>query len=207
MSLSGEVCILAGGWSVRDICIKHLPGKVIAVNDAAIYAKCDYIVSMDRLWSEYRWGKLKELNLPTFLRRSAVQNLNLEAEGWSGLSVFDCDNQSTFLSSYENVLNGSNSGFCALNLAYKLKPKKIYLLGFDMSRGPKGETYWYPSYPWSGSKGGATSAGKYREWAKQFEGAARQFKELGIEVLNVTRKNPIEAFRKIQPQEFSTCRV
>lgn len=193
-----EVSVIGGGWSVKSVDLDSIPGTIIAVNDSAFHAPyCDLIVSMDRLWTEYRWNDLRKRGAVSYLRRSAVQNLDTK---FPWCHIFDCDHTKVEFSDYDRVLNGTSSGMCALNLAYILRPKTVYLFGFDMCRGPNGQAYWYPPYPWT--RTGGTSNGKYADWAKQFARPAKLFENAGIEVLNVSPGSAITAFPKIAPQEL-----
>lgn len=187
--------MLAGGWSVRGLDLARLPGRVIAVNDAGVRApRVDAIVSMDRLWTEYRWSELRRLRVPTWLRQACLLNL-AELPDW--LRMYRCDHTATELSDAPGALNGTNSGLVALNLAYQQRPRRVVLFGFDMGRSPRGEPYWYPPYPWR--PGGGTSNGKYAEWAAQFAPAARAFAAAGVEVLNASPASRIPAFAKVDP--------
>lgn len=188
--MSDEISIIAGGWSVKHIDLDLVPGGIIGVNDSAILTRCDMIVSMDRLWTEGRFAQLRTMYKPAYLRRSAVQNVERK---WPWLHIFDCDNESTEFSEDRSVLNGPHSGFCAFNLAYQLRPKRIYLFGFDMNLSPQGEDYWYPRYSWQNKK---ASAGKYFVRLTQFESAARKCKTAGIEVINASPFSAIQTFRK-----------
>lgn len=207
---SGDVSILAGGWSVSNLALDRLCGEVIGVNDAAIHAPhIDRIVSMDRLWAEYRWPILRAGKRRTWLRRSATQNLPIEPQDADWLTIFENDNASTIFAelrrheSESYTLNGTNSGFCALNLAYQMRPARIFLLGFDMNRDQFGRAYWHAPYPWNPShRHGATTNGKYAQWAKQFSAAARALAAAKIEVLNVSPQSAIEVFRKITPAQY-----
>lgn len=193
------VSVVAGGWSVSQIDLKRISGTIIAINDSAIHLpRFDFVVSMDRLWTEHRYGWLREKQKPARIRRSALQNL---PDKWPWLSSFECDHTSAEFSDQPGVLNGTNSGLCGFNLAYQRRPKQILLFGFDMKRGPCGEAYWYPPYSWVGAKG-ATSGGKYGAWSKQFERAARQCAAAGIEVALVG-DSAIDCFRKISAPEFN----
>jgi hypothetical protein len=192
------ISIIGGGWSAREVDLSHLPGTIIGVNDSAIHACCDICVSMDRLWTEYRWPILRQRRMRAWIRKAALKNV---IGDWPGLNRFDCDDKSVEFSEDSRVLNGPNSGFCALNLAYLMHPERIYLVGFDMVRGPKGEAYWFPPYSWTGP-GGATSNGQYAAWARQFDGAAAKCKAAGMEVLNVSRASAIDAFPKLLPEAF-----
>ncbi len=199
MSGDRTISILAGGWSAAHIDKSRLPGLVIAVNDAAVHApKVDVVVSMDRLWAENRFGWLRDNHSPkiAWLRRSACKNI--PTADW--VEVFENDHNSTDFAEDRGTLNGTNSGFCALNLAYQLRPDRIILFGFDMNRSPEGLPYWFPDYPWA-KPGGSTSGGKYKAWASQFEAAARAFKDAGIEVLNASPMSAIDVFGKIAPEE------
>lgn len=199
LSEAEDVSVIGGGWSVREVNLARVPGTVIAVNDAALLApRVDAAVSMDRLWTEHRWKKLRGLEALAYIRRSALQNI-AERPPW--LVPFENDHTATLPSAEPGVLNGTNSGLCAVNLAYQLRPRRILLFGFDMSRGPKGESYWYPPYPWASPRGG-TSDGRYREWAEQFEPTAQACRIAGIAVFNVSR-GAIDAFPRIDPKEFA----
>lgn len=191
------ISVLAGGWSVRGLDLARLPGLVIAVNDAGVRApRVDHIVSMDRLWTEHRWPELGRLQRPTWLRRACLPNI-AERPAW--LRHYECDWQSTTLSPTLGVLNGTNSGLVALNLAYQMAAERVVLFGFDMGRSPKGEPYWYPPYPWRPT--GGTSNGRYAEWAQQFAPAAQAFQAAGVEVLNASPASRIPAFPKVKPEK------
>jgi hypothetical protein len=173
------VSIVAGGWSVGAVDLARIPGTIIGINDAALHLpRCDIAVSMDRLWTEYRYEALRAMMKPAHIRRSALQK---RPDKWPWLNSFECDHTTAGLSDQRGVLNGPNSGHCGINLGYQMRPKQILLFGFDMKRGPNGEPYWYPPYPWSAR--GATSPGKYADWSKHLASAIRQCAAAGIEVL------------------------
>lgn len=191
------VSILAGGWSVRGegVDLAALPGFVIGVNDAGLLADCDALVSMDRLWAEHRIGRIVKRARATILRRSAVQNIR-PLPSW--VRTFEGDNRSAVFAGEHGRLNGGNSGYCAFNLAWQMRPRRILLYGFDMGPGPKGEPYWYAPYPWTRPQG-ATSRGRFAEWRAQFAEAARQCREASIEVIVVGLRSAITEFPKIAP--------
>lgn len=198
-----HISIVGGGWSVRHVSLQHLSGQIIAVNDSALHLPAvDIVVSMDRLWTEHRWNWICRRATETWLRRSAVQRLDVSREiaaGW--LHVFECDHESTRFSESPDTLNGTNSGMCALNLAWQMRPSCVYLLGFDMCRDERGRASWYPPYPWA-QPSGATSNGKYATWAKEFAEAARRFEGIGCDVWNVSPASAITAFPKMSPAEY-----
>jgi len=195
MSQLDTISILAGGWSARNIDRSRLPGLVIAVNQSGVEApKVDVIVTMDRLWIESCWSKLCELKKPTWARPAALLNIS-DRPSW--LNVFECNYKTVVFSDEPNRLNGMNSAFCALNLAYQMRPKRIVLFGFDMTRSEKGEDHWYMNYPWA--KG--TSNGKYVMWAKQFGEVSNAFWAAKIEVFNASLQSKITAFPKVAAEK------
>lgn len=97
---------------------------------------------------------------------------------------FDCRHDTAEFGDYACMLNGPNSGHCALNLAYVMKPARINLVGFDMGRGPTGEAYWFEPYPWVSSVG-ATSNKRYGEWAAHLDRGIRQCEAAGIAVVRL----------------------
>jgi hypothetical protein len=205
VSVGGVITIVGGGWSVGQVNCDRLVGHVIAVNDSARHLPWwNTAVSMDRLWTENRWDELVERSIiengEVWLRRSAVQNITTPApRPW--FHIFECDHTRNEFTARPGVLNGTNSGACALNLAWQMKPARLYLLGFDMNRSDDGRAYWYPPYPWS-SKAGGTSAGKYSTWAAQFDQAAQSFAQIGCDVFNVSPRSAITSFRKITPRQY-----
>lgn len=172
---------------------------MIAVNDAALHLDSDIVVSMDRLWTEHRWAMLAARARPAWLRQSAVQRI-ADRPPW--LRVFACDVSSDEFAETEGMLNGGNSGFCAFNLAYQKRPRRIFLFGFDMKRGPNGEPYWYKGYSWA-KPGGATSGGKFEAWRRQFEIAAKKCAAVNIAVVNVSQRSAIDFFPKVHPRELA----
>ncbi len=197
MSHADTISVLAGGWSVKGLDLTRLPGMVIGVIDAGVRApRVEAVVTMDRLWLEWRWPDLCRTETPTWARPACLTHIP-DRPAW--LTVFECDWQSTQMSEESGRLNGTNSGLCALNLAFQLRPRRVVLFGFDMGRSPSGESYWYPNYPWRPT--GGTTNGRYAIWARQFEPAARAFKDAGIEVLNASPVSRIPAFRKVAPAD------
>lgn len=214
----GDITIVAGGWSVRNLELDRLAGVVIAVNDAAIHLPTwQHAVSMDRLWFESRaqavWLKSME-DSPfgeIWIRTNAAQNFPAAKLEQPNLTLFKCNHETDEFSpelygpggagAGPAYLNGRSSGACALNLAWHLKPLRLFLLGFDMNRGPDGSAYWYKPYPWSTPQGGSSQK-KYQTWAAGLELARAAFDEIGTLVYNVSPTSAVQAFQKITPAEY-----
>lgn len=195
------ISIIAGGWSFRSIDAARVPGFRIGVNESGLLVRCNVVLSMDRLWTEARWPQLAKRAGPTWIRRSALKNID-DRPAW--LKVFECDVGSAELAGAEDRLNGGNSGFCALALAYRMRPRQILLWGFDMRAGPDGRNYWYPAYCWAPKGGGSNS--RYKPWVAQFAAAARTLAAAGIAVLNASPSSAIDAFPKVAPEEVLCAR-
>lgn len=192
------VSVVGGGWSVSKIDLHRIPGHVIAINDAAVFLPHVHeIVSMDRLWTEYRWKFLEEKQKLTWLRRSAVQNIDPGALVAKWLRVFECDHKSTQFTDEVGILNGTNSGMCGFNRAVQCNPEIIYLFGFDMCAGPKGQVYWYPPYPWS-----KNSNSKLSRWSREFDRAEHLCTAKGIRVINASSISAIPNFTKTREFEL-----
>jgi hypothetical protein len=197
-----DITILAGGFSASRVDLKKLPGTVIAVNDSAIYApRIDIIISMDRLWAENRFGLVSKFDKPIYLRRSTVRNIPAEDVSLC-VTLFECDHEATALSDQPGRLDGTHSGFCAMNLAFQMRPERLYLVGFDMALGPKRQRHWFPDYPWS--NGGGSSGGKLAEWAGQFKTPAAQLANAGIQTRLVTETISLaRPFKTITPADLA----
>jgi hypothetical protein len=190
-----NVIILAGGASVAEYNLRGLEnhGRLIAVNDSALYTKCDVCFTMDRLWLEGRQKLLKTLNPPEVWYRKGTPKNFKPPVFWHSYEHVD---GMTDMTDESGRLHGSNSGTCALNYVYQrtLSRDRIFLLGFDMQRGPNDEKHWYPDYPWSLEPNVGTKPGTYGDWVKQFDSIHRQFYELNAEVFNVNHRSLIKAF-------------
>jgi len=202
------IIVLGGGWSAKEYLQAPQPllrerGTVIGVNDAAIHARVDIAITMDRLWLENRRETLEFLAIPVHYREGVCKNCAPPTIG----IPFKCNNRMDEGMTLEpNALYGNNSGAVALNLAYKLAQnphigaKQVYLLGFDMMNGPNGEKHWYPPYPWN--SGGGSSDGKLKAWSAEFALFAQDFQGAGIDVKNVTTRSALNNWKRISFAQF-----
>lgn len=93
------------------------------------------------------------------------------------------------LSEDQSCISTGNSGYGALNLAYHMRPKKIYLLGIDGGIG-----YFY------------TTKSKNRPLKSLeilFNSASSQLLERGIEVINVSPESVVKCFPKMHQKDFN----
>ncbi len=85
---------------------------------------------------------------------------------------------------------GKNSGFQSLGLARHLGAKRILLLGFDMTDGPRGEQRWFGAHPWA--------TRPWRELGQMiapiFDSIVEPLKAEGIDVINCSRRTALTCF-------------
>lgn len=194
--------VIGGGWSVSQF-VDQLDdltslGHVIGVNDAAIHLNVHEAITMDRLWFEHRWPLLRDLRVQkVWVREKCDCNVPRkdERDNWLTFKHFNKPDPSITA----GELHGGNSGTCAINLAFQQMSDgdNLFLLGFDMCKGPSDEPYWYPPYPWA-NPGGATKPGHFKQWTNDLVGFARHAKVKQFNVYNVTMRSRIELWPKLR---------
>lgn len=193
------VSIVACGPSALKCGAARAPGHVIAVNDAYRHVRYDTALSMDGRWAQYRIADFRQRPPPRlWLRRSAWNHVPA-TEHWRDeskwLRIFDCDRKNDEFSMVEAQFNGPNSGYCALNLAWQMKPKRVYLFGFDH----KGD-HFHPESEWvlrgEGSRNGAR---KFASWSASCYVAREYFDNAGVHVINTNANSAVRAF------DFGDC--
>lgn len=190
------VTVLGSGWSASLLDLAKLPGHVIGINDALLHApRLDEVVTMDRRWLESRWSVAQRKQLPLYARWAALKSVT-DLPSWC--HGFICEHTTAKFAERTGFLNGTNSGGCGFNRAYQLRPRRIYLVGFDMRPGPRGESHWHPAYPWH-SKVKAT-------WAAQFADNAEQCRRRGIEVRLVGEWSVIGCFARVSAAAIGCAR-
>lgn len=186
------ISIVACGPSALVCGAAEAPGWVLAVNDAYRHVRHDAILSMDGRWAMHRVPELQGPGAPLYLRRRAVGHVNPELIKTlqRNLVVFECDNHSPYFGKHQCQLNGQNSGYCAINLAYVLRPKRVFLFGFDH----KGD-HFHPESEWrQRGEGLRNTPEKFKVWSRDYKVARELFAERGIEVINTNRDSGIRAF-------------
>lgn len=204
------ISIIGGGWSAGLVDLATVPGLVVAVNNAAIYApRVDVLVTMDRKFSEHWWPrhirpKGEAGGFEFWARESAARNLPRDVPF---LNRFKNNHLTAIFSDDPNTLNGTNSGGCALAWAYARRPKTVYLFGYDLRPGPRGEGHWYGrNEPRGVAEVGSAPIheARYAGWAREYDDRpSKQFRDAGIEVVNVSDNSLIRSFRRLSPGKFN----
>ena len=192
------VSVVACGPSALLCGAADAPGHVIAVNDAFLSVRHDRVISMDGRWSMHRvpahfagteWP-------PLHLRRSAFDKVpNNKHEDYKHIRTFDCDWQSAAFGKHIYQLNGPNSGYCALNLAYVMRPELVVLYGFDHAGG-----HFHAESEWrQRGEGCANSDAKFKVWVGACKTARQMFDARNIRVINTNPESRIRAFEFGRP--------
>jgi len=192
------VSVVASGPSALECGASHAPGYVIACNDMFIYTRPSAVVSMDGIWCRERVPKYfsrPNSECSVHVRRSAFKYFPDGPAAYPHINVFECDNKSDVMSPDRRTLNGRHTGQCALNLAFTMKPRTVFLYGFDLGRDTG---HCHRDYEWKG-QGNTNNADKFREWIDGFEVTARFFQAAGIAVYNTNRHSAIRAFKYGRP--------
>ena len=193
------VSVAACGPSALKCGAARAPGYVIAVNDAYRHVRHDAVLSMDGRWLEHRVSE-GGLVAPLYARRTAWSKAGFapslaggkDEVGGYGVraTLFECDNNSDVFGDNELQLNGPNSGYCALNLAYVLRPRVVYLFGFDHSGG-----HFHPESEWrKRGEGCANTPRKFASWSASCYVARDMFDTRKIKVINTNRESCVRAF-------------
>lgn len=136
-----DVFIVGGGYSIKSVNLNYLlDKKVIAINTAFEYLPNATAL----LWSDSSWlGINNNLNKLTDHKCKLRFNPKKHGQGHiqkniltsGGATVLLATGDYGFDPNIDNV-RGNNSGVQALNLAINMKPKRIFLIGFDMRSNP-----------------------------------------------------------------------
>lgn len=196
------VYIIGGGPSLKGYDLSVLKSQLtIGVNDCAFHCGTDVLFSLDRTWMNQRYRLINEFKGDKYLAVSSdflrLQDIR-EAR-------YLYRSRKNGVNTPPNTVNGLNSGYGALNLAFINGAKTIYLLGFDMGFKEKMENHWHAGYPWCRTQ----SQRRYDAWALEFNQAEIDLSKNGIMVYNCSEDSRINCFPKVNLQrvldDLSIC--
>ncbi|MEN6621482.1 MAG: hypothetical protein ABFD50_08045 [Smithella sp.] len=202
------IFIIAGGPSVKGLPLEKLKGKgfILAVNDSFLHAPFDAIVSMDGRWMFNRYEQLRSIQAKFYARDKQFKKWCAAGWLWTGVELLDVDHTRSGMGETWEKLKAKHSGAMALNIAYLMRPKRIYLFGFDHTGVPNGgneSEHWYGKYPWRPHR---KSFNHQYEWIVDHRVCAEQFHDKGIEVFNVSQLSMINVYKRIQFKEIEELR-
>lgn len=94
------------------------------------------------------------------------------------------------------IHTGLNSGYQAIGLAFMWGASRIVLLGYDMQRGPKGESHHHGDH-----EGGLPNLGTMYEWARRMVQLGIDLRAQGVDVVNATRRTALRCFERLPIHE------
>lgn len=92
---------------------------------------------------------------------------------------------------------GNNGGYSAINLAYLLGARKIYLLGYDMGLSEDGARHWHGDHP-----AHLNNDSDYADWIERFDDLAADLASEGVEVVNCSRRTALACFPRATVEEI-----
>ena len=176
-----RVWILAGGPSLRGFDFDLLHGEVvIAVNRSYECPHAGMVVTMDDRFQRWaiageagmdreRWRNFPGIKIYSACESSEpIQDAMVLARRHKDIEAP--------IPTLENTGAASNSGYSAINIAWAMGAKEIYLLGFDM-RGEHGKSAHY-----HGEYTSAENDSVYEKYRGQLDCAAPRLEKAGIRV-------------------------
>lgn len=179
----GETVVCIGtGPSLTAADVEACLGRarVIVVNDAVKLAPwADVLYACDGKWVDHHKG-VKSFTGPKY-------SMTVNRKKWPDWIALRNDGVNGLCLDPTGLRTGRNSGYQAINLAVHLGARQILLLGYDMSRH-KGKGHFFGEHPhnWSPSP--------YHAFLQAFSTLEQPLKDLGIEVINCSRRTALKVF-------------
>lgn len=187
-----DAFVIGGGPSATGFDFTRLQrlGYVLAVKEAAILLPwADTSFGIDPSWLKRRYQALAacEGEIYQGLWSDRLEDYR-EIPGATWLRL----DRSAGLSNDPKVIRaGLNSGYASLGLAYLKRPRRIFLVGFDMAYAGA-QTHWFGTY----DHAQASNARYLQRWANLFQSTVPQLAAAGIETINLSARCLITAFPK-----------
>lgn len=179
------VCIGSGpSLTPEDVNYCRDKARVIVINNGyqlAPWADCLY--AADGSWIREHQGAPSFHGFKYTLSREAGTYRDL---GWKLLH--ETGNKGIDLHP-SNLRTGRHSGYQAMHLAVHFGATRIVLLGYDLTRGPKGQEHWHPDHR-------TRVQSNYPLYVQCLETIVQPLKELGIHVINCSRVTKIPYFER-----------
>lgn len=188
----GTVLCIASGPSLTREDVDLCQGKVdaaIAINTSYQMAPwADVLYACDvQWWRDHDWAQ--DFAGMKFARRFGQKPYPHGVQGLRDTGSHGLELDPT------GIRTGRNSGYQALNVAVHLGAARILLLGYDMSKDPKGRSHWHPPH-----RTGA-QASPYDAFRRAFESTVEPLRALGIEVINCSRRTELTTFPRVRLED------
>lgn len=176
--------VLASGPSLTEADVAFVRGKarVMCINDTYRLAQwADALYAADHKWWAYHEG------VPTFA--GLKYSIQAESAQWPGVVVLRNTGYDGIERNPGGLRTGHNSTYQGMNLGLHLGATRIVLLGADMSTGENGREHFFGDHP-EALRGGPPKS----EFVRWFETMVDPLRELGIEVVNCSRRTALTCF-------------
>lgn len=196
----GTVVVLGSGPSLTREDVRYASeyaDAVIAVNDSYKWAPtATALYAADGHWWNWHSGAiahtLGRTDYPAF---TGQLKYCLKHTNWPGVQTLRKGPETGLSSDPGSVALGRNSVYQAINVAVHFGASRILLLGVDM-QGPPG-SHFFGRHP-------NNSGPPYNVCIERFATMVKPLKQLGIEVLNCTRKTALKVFPCVPLEEALT---
>ncbi len=130
---NNNVFIIGGGYSIKLLDLSVLAGqKIIVINDGyEIVPNITAIYWCDPSWADSRYKDLEKL--PCNLKFTKAKHGDININGPYDSTVLNHTGDYGY-DPEKSAVRGNNGGSQVLNLVFNMRPKRIFLLGYDMKR-------------------------------------------------------------------------
>lgn len=180
-----DAILIASGPSLTQCDIDRAiktGAKVFAINNVVVSAPyADFVYCCDGDLIDYYNGFDWYLGEKWTLNPEAARKW-----GWNQVLF---DSTARFLTEGDKIATGGNSGFQALNLAYKMGFRDVGLLGYDMGHKKDEKKHFFGEHDAKINR-----ASNYSDWVEKFNKAAPIIAAAGMKVTNYTRTTALDCF-------------
>lgn len=169
--------------------------RVIAIKEAHELAPwADVLYAADSSWWSFYRGVPSFTGLKFGIQGRALAAHDAHMPQWSDVQVLQDTGDEGLELQPTGLRTGANSGYQAVNLAVHLGAAKIILLGFDMWSGEDGQANWH-----QGKR--QHLASPYPLFLQRFASIVQPLKDIGVEVVNCSRRTVLTAFPRVPLEE------
>jgi hypothetical protein len=191
------VYLIGGGPSLSGFALDTLCGlgHCIGINQSMFDIPVAAGISIDQRFILERHQELAEFAQTTQLYLAPGDRFCRTVDPVAGAIYLRSEFMQGLSTSPDLLHTGGTSGYAALNLAVLKRARKIVLLGYDYGV-IGGRHHYHDDYFWHRPEDQS-----WQSWARHFDSAAIQCRELGIEVINASPRSAIECFSKMLIEE------
>jgi len=190
------IACIGGGPSLTQADVDLLRGRcfVIAINDAYKLAPwADVLYACDAKWWNWHAGA------PSFTGPKYALEQR-DPIDWPGVTLLKGTGVYGLEGDPSGLRTGHNSGYQALNLAVHLGARRVLLLGFDLGVDDDGRTHWFGDHP-------DRTPSPYDAMLNAFETLVSPLAELGVDVLNCSRRTALTTFPIVRLEDVLATSV